>query len=1131
MKKTVSVLMSTAMLTSGALNTTVFAETIANEMWGVSYPENQMVVEASEFLKDTKNTEGENAVEDTNLRYMINIMYKREGTEEQLKEMPVTEKMVQNLRILSPEQCKAHNPNEKLFMLKSLKGLEYAENLEWLSLVNQQEDSIEPLRGLKKLKFLDIRNNNNLKDLTPIENITSLESLNIHTIKVDNFDFLSKLVNLKYLDAFSCQSNDISGLKNLINLKYLDISRNTFDNIESLSNMKNLEHLNISKSAFSLTDMKKVVSLDHIKEATKLKFLDASSNEISNLSALSNMSNLEELYLNNNSIKDWSHINKLAKLKNVFSSGNPVEFSKNNNDENKTDEENTSLKEGRYTVEGVVNPAMITVNNKDEISSKLPKTVNVSIKKVESEKTNNGASGDTNENPSDNQNDTPVDNENDIAIEGSLENRKINYIVKDTDGKIVKIPLKFDATTLEAGTESSYTSVDGIVSINLTGMMRDATIELKDSKYELVSKNKFTETYDYDNGKVKYISRLERDGEVVRPVYDENANVSLPEGKHKILELTVREKVAESSVEDLSKLGVIKNRITYLIKDKQGQLITDEINFTIEDKEGFYGKKQKKSSGGYLEIEDNESLEANYVLSVEKPYFMDTNYSFDTKYASNKNSITRVYKGDLERKDVTEGVLRVTEDNKNLFTITLDRLGENDGILDGNPLIQPSMESTSYRSVMSSEVSRFVQPAENILGADLNEAFNTNKNDELLTEAIAKVNWTLNLEESREEDGIYVYNGALALPENITNPKNITAKIMVKVEKKIDDKLDNNINNKDSDKKNGVNDTGNKDNKNNSGTGGKIDNDKRDIAVSSNTTIGNTSKSKTNVDRVGGMDRILTSVELSKKYYKKSDTVIIVNGFKFPDGLVSSSLSSSIKAPILLSDGKSITGSVRDEISRLGAKNIVFVGGEASINTEMVSSMRKDYSVEVIAGKDRFETSNAVFDKLKSINKIDRKAVVVSGENYSDALVSATIASSEVMPIILVKKDEISKDALNRLSSSNEITIVGGELSVSKDVEKKLRGSVNRIAGENRYETSVLVSESVYPSSKSVFVSSGDEYADTLSLGGILPLVKQPIVLTSKYSKPKAVQKYLEKIENITIVGGVRTIDLSQFDK
>ena len=42
MKKTVSVLMSTAMLTSGALNTTVFAETIANEMWGVSYPENQM---------------------------------------------------------------------------------------------------------------------------------------------------------------------------------------------------------------------------------------------------------------------------------------------------------------------------------------------------------------------------------------------------------------------------------------------------------------------------------------------------------------------------------------------------------------------------------------------------------------------------------------------------------------------------------------------------------------------------------------------------------------------------------------------------------------------------------------------------------------------------------------------------------------------------------------------------------------------------------------------------------------------------------------------------------------------------------------------------------------------------------
>ncbi|SFE26956.1 cell wall-binding repeat-containing protein [Peptostreptococcus sp. D1] len=1108
MKKSVSVLMSAAILTNSAINSSVFAETIANEMWGVSYPDSQMIVEASEFLKDTKNTEGENVVEDANLRYMINIMYKREGTEEQLKEIPVTAKMVQNLRILSPEQCKAHNLNEKLFMLNSLKGLEYAENLEWLSLVNQQEDSIEPLRGLKKLKFLDIRNNNNLKDLSPLENITSLESLNIHTIKVDNFDFLSKLVKLKYLDAFSCQSNDISGLKNLTNLKYLDISRNTFDNIESLSNMKNLESLNISKSAFSLTDMKKVVSLDPIKEATKLRFLDASSNEISDIRALSNMSNLEELYMNNNLIKDWSPVNKLPKLKNVFSSGNPVEFSKNNGDENSTYEGDLPQMQDKYTVEDVVNPEMIIVNDKDEIKYRLPKTVNISIKKVESEETNNGSSGNTNDSSSDNQNDISADNEKDIAVEGSLENRKINYIVRDTDGKIVKIPLKFEATTLEAGTESSYTSVDGIVSINLTGMMRDATIELKDSRYELVSKNKFTETYDYDNGKVKYISKLERDGEVVRPVYDENSNVSLPEGKNKVLELTVREKIAESSVEDLSKMGVNKNRITYVIKDKQGQIITDEINFTVEDEEGFYGKKQKKSSGGYLEIEDNEGLEAKYVVKVENPYFIDINHSFDTKYASNKNSITRVYKGDLERKDVTEGVLRATEDNKNLFTITLDRFDENGGVLDSNPFLPPLMVSGLYRSAISSVASSPAQPSENILGVDLNEAINTNKNDELLTEVITKVNWTLNLEESREDDGIYVYNGTLELPEGISNPKNITAKIIVRVEKKVDAKLDNN-----------------------SGTGVKLDNDKINIVSSQNIAFGYTSNSKANVDRVSGKDRIQTSVELSKKYYKKSDTVIIVNGFKFPDGLVSSSLSSAIKAPILLIDGNSINDSIRDEISRLGAKNIIFVGGEASINTEMVSLMKKDYSVEVISGKDRFETSNAVFDKLKSINKIGKKAVVVSGENYSDALVSATIAASEVTPIILARKNEISKDALNRLSSSDEITIVGGDLSVSKDVENRLRGKVNRIAGENRYETSVLVSKFVYPSSKSVFVSSGDEYADTLALGGILPTVRQPIVLTSKLNKPKVLQEYLEKMENITIVGGIGAINFSQFNK
>ncbi|MDU7142621.1 MAG: S8 family serine peptidase, partial [Anaerococcus vaginalis] len=52
--------------------------------------------------------------------------------------------------------------------------------------------------------------------------------------------------------------------------------------------------------------------------------------------------------------------------------------------------------------------------------------------------------------------------------------------------------------------------------------------------------------------------------------------------------------------------------------------------------------------------------------------------------------------------------------------------------------------------------------------------------------------------------------------------------------------------------------------------------------------------------RVAGADRINTSVEVSKKYYKSAETVIIANYEKFADSLSASALSKALKAPILL---------------------------------------------------------------------------------------------------------------------------------------------------------------------------------------------------------------------------------------
>ncbi|MFR9276408.1 cell wall-binding repeat-containing protein, partial [Finegoldia magna] len=85
-------------------------------------------------------------------------------------------------------------------------------------------------------------------------------------------------------------------------------------------------------------------------------------------------------------------------------------------------------------------------------------------------------------------------------------------------------------------------------------------------------------------------------------------------------------------------------------------------------------------------------------------------------------------------------------------------------------------------------------------------------------------------------------------------------------------------------------------------------------------------------ERVAGKSRINTAVEVSKKYYKSAGTVIVANYEKFADSLSASALSKALKAPILLVKKDQLDSVVAQEIKRLGAKNVVVIGGNLSVD-------------------------------------------------------------------------------------------------------------------------------------------------------------------------------------------------------
>ena len=273
--------------------------------------------------------------------------------------------------------------------------------------------------------------------------------------------------------------------------------------------------------------------------------------------------------------------------------------------------------------------------------------------------------------------------------------------------------------------------------------------------------------------------------------------------------------------------------------------------------------------------------------------------------------------------------------------------------------------------------------------------------------------------------------------------------------------------------------------------------------------------------RVAGADRINTAVEVSKKYYKSADTVIIANYEKFADSLSASALSKALKAPILLVKKDQLDSVVAQEIKRLGAKNVVVIGGEQSVD-EAKNSLSK-YNVQTIAGSDRYETSAKIAQEIIKRTGTTQ-AVIASGETFADALTVAPLANKNNMPILLVQPNNIPKATQEVLKQIKTAIIVGGEKTISKEVENKLPNAT-RIAGANRYETAKKIYEYGFKDRKEVNIANGTNFADSLVIGSI----DCPILLAESNEVPESTKQAIKdsKFEKVNVFGGENSIDES----
>ena len=292
------------------------------------------------------------------------------------------------------------------------------------------------------------------------------------------------------------------------------------------------------------------------------------------------------------------------------------------------------------------------------------------------------------------------------------------------------------------------------------------------------------------------------------------------------------------------------------------------------------------------------------------------------------------------------------------------------------------------------------------------------------------------------------------------------------------------------------------------------------IAVLPNAALADSAGST--VERIGGINRYETCVDISKKSFDNSDVAILASGQKVHDALTSGGIAAKLKAPLLLTKKDTLPNVVMDELKRLKVKRVIFVGGEQSISKSLENQLAKTFKVQRVSGKDRYETSIKLAEEL---NKGSKQENIIVNANTVDALSAGPVAAKLNRSIILTDGKNLpegSKSVVDINSSSN--IMIGGTDSINI---KGLKG--DRISGINRYETSTKIAEKYYQGNNDkVVLANGTNYIDALSAINLVLSKKAPVLLAKTDALDASVSKYLEKnAKGAYLLGGEDSISAS----